>query len=238
MNCEGFGHIQAECTNTWNDDEFEACIEGDDICNESMAPVILSIIEQRSSDLTTSAFGPPVDPSTYESPTIMTALGQSYVATTDVESNDDKEISDEKIEHSYKIKYEKLVETVYENRGLLKKISQPCKEKNELVKQFNDFKNEKEESLNELEQIKKTMRMMNSSTTTLDQILLMRRTTKGHKNLGFTEKRSETKPPALTNVVITCRNYHHKGGRKNHSSKRHTQMLPMQEFRIYQEGMF
>ena len=134
MNCEEFGHIQAECTNTWNDDEFEACNEGDDICNESMAPVSLSIIEQCLSDLNIFAFGPPVDPSTYESPTIMTALGQLDVATTDVESNDDEEISDEKIEHSYKIMYEKLVETVYENKGLLKKISQMCKEKNELVK--------------------------------------------------------------------------------------------------------
>ena len=78
---------------------------------------------------------------------------------------------------SHKVMYEKLVDTVNENRGLLKQISQLCREKNELVKQVNVLKNEREESLNELEHIKKTMRMMNSSTTTLDQILLMGKTT-------------------------------------------------------------
>ena len=38
----------------------------------------------------TFAFGTPVDPSTYESPTLMTALALSDVATTDVESSDDE----------------------------------------------------------------------------------------------------------------------------------------------------
>ena len=48
------------------------------------------------------------------------------------------------------------------------KTSQLCGEKNELGKQVNALKNEKEESLNELKQIKTTMWMMNSGTTTLD----------------------------------------------------------------------
>ena len=120
----------------------------------------------------------------------MTALIPSDVVTTDVESDEDEEISDEDMAHSYKIMYEKLVENVNENRELLKQTSQLCREKNELIKQVNVLKNEKEESLNELEQIKTTMRMMNSGTTTLDQILLMRRTTKDHKGLDFMEERS------------------------------------------------
>ena len=45
--------------------------------------------------------------------------------------------------------------------------------------------------------------MMNFGTTALDQILLMRRTTKDHKDLDFTKERSETKPHKLTNVVTT-----------------------------------
>ena len=102
----------------------------------------------------------------------MTTLTPSDVATTnatsDVESNDDEEISDEEMTHSYKIMYEKLVENVNENRGLLKKISELCREKNELVKQVNVLKNEKEESLNQLEQIKTIMQMVNSGTMALD----------------------------------------------------------------------
>ena len=43
---------------------------------------------------------------------------------TEVESGDDEEISDEEMAHSYKIMYEKLMESVNDNRGLLKKISQ------------------------------------------------------------------------------------------------------------------
>ena len=42
MKCEGYGNIQVECANTWSDDEYKACNELDDICNESMAPVSLS----------------------------------------------------------------------------------------------------------------------------------------------------------------------------------------------------
>ena len=68
----------------------------------------------------------------------MIALAPSDVvitnAITDVENDDDKEIFDEEMTHSYKIMYEKLVETINENKGLLKQISQLYKEKNELVK--------------------------------------------------------------------------------------------------------
>ena len=79
----------------------------------------------------------------------MIALGPSDVATTDATSDDDEEIFDEAMTHSYKIMYEKLVETINKNMGLLKQISQLCKKKNKLVKLINVLKNEKEESLNE-----------------------------------------------------------------------------------------
>ena len=53
----------------------------------------------------------------------MTALGPSDVETTDATSGDDEEISDEEMAHSYKIMYEKLVETINENKRVLKQIS-------------------------------------------------------------------------------------------------------------------
>ena len=166
-----------------------------------MVSINLSTTEQYSSDSIISASGPPLDPSTYESPASMTALSPSDVITTDVESGDDEEISNKEMAHSYKIMYEKLVETMNENKRLLKQISQLCRKKNEFVKQVNVFKNEKEGYLNELEQIKVTMWMMIYGTTTLDQILLMGRTTKDHKGLDFMKERSKTKPHTLTNFV-------------------------------------
>ena len=151
MKCEGYGHIQAERANTWSDDESEACNEGEGICNESLALITFSTIEQCSNDLTIFASGPLVDPSTYELPTSMIALSPSNVETTNVESGDDEEISDEEMTHSHKIMYEKLVEIVYENRGLLKQISQLSREKNELIELLNSLKSGMEDTQNELD---------------------------------------------------------------------------------------
>ena len=109
MKCEGYGRIQVECANTLSDDDSKTCNEGEDLCNESEAPINLFAAKQCSSDSTISAYGPPIDPSTYESPTSMIALSVSDVATidatTDLESNNDKEIFDEEMTHSYKIMY-------------------------------------------------------------------------------------------------------------------------------------
>ena len=46
MTCEGYEHIQAECANTWSDDESEECNEGEGLCNESVELVNLSIAKQ------------------------------------------------------------------------------------------------------------------------------------------------------------------------------------------------
>ena len=68
-------------------------------------------------------------------------------------------------------------------------MNQVSKLKDELLKQ--------KESVNELEQIKTTLRMMNSSSAILDQILLMGKSTGGHEGLGFTRRSSGTEffPP-------------------------------------------
>ena len=85
------------------------------------------------------------------------------------------------------------MDAVNENRGLLKKTSQLCREENKLIKQVNVLKDEllkHRGSLNELEQIKKTMQMMNFGIMALDHILMMGKTTKGHKGLSFMEENS------------------------------------------------
>ena len=92
------GHIQAECANTWSNDESEACNEGEDLCNESLVPANLSAAEQCSRDQKIYAFSPPLDASTYESLVSMIALDRLDFTTIDVESGDDKEISDEEMD--------------------------------------------------------------------------------------------------------------------------------------------
>ena len=181
-----------------------------------MAPINLSTVEECWSDLTIFAYVPPIDPSTYESHVSMTALSSSDVVTIDATKDDDEEISDKKMVHSYKIMYEKLVEIVNQNRGLFKQISQLCIDKNELV---NVLKNEKEEYLNKLEYIKKTMRMMNYGTTTLNHILLIGKTTKDHEGLGFNRESSKTKSHAPTNAIQTSITHYQNGSRKHRSSK-------------------
>ena len=70
--------------------------------------------------------------------------------------------------------YEKLVGDVTKNRGLLEQISLLKQEKGDMMNQVNKLKDEllkQKESVNELEQIKKTLGMMNSSSAVLDHIM-------------------------------------------------------------------
>ena len=72
--------------------------------------------------------------------------------------------------------YDKLVETLNKNQDLQRQVSLLSNEKEELVKQNNmlwDKVCQQEESLHKLEQMKKSMRMLNSGTTTLERILEM-----------------------------------------------------------------
>ena len=115
-------------------------------------------------------------PSSYKSLVSLTAVVATDAETIGVESSDDENISYEKMAHSYKVMYEKLVDIVKKNKVMNKKISLLCSEENKLFKQNNVLKNElfnQRESLNKLEQIKKTMCMMNYGTTTFNQILVI-----------------------------------------------------------------
>ena len=81
------------------------------------------------SEPTISASGPPVDASTYKSLVLMIALCPSDVATTNVENNNDEEILDEEMTHSFKIMYEKLVETINQIEDCSNKLLNYAKER-------------------------------------------------------------------------------------------------------------
>ena len=113
----------------------------------------------------------------------------------EAESNDEEEISDEEMVHSYKVMYEKLLEALNENQDLHQQVSRLCNEKKELVKQNNEVRNkvcDQEENLHELEQMKKTVRMLTLGTTAIEQIFEMGKTTKDHGGLGFKGESSGT----------------------------------------------
>ena len=63
--------------------------------------------------------------------------------------------------------------------------------------------------MNELEQIKKTIRMMNSSTTALEHILVMGKRNKDHEGLGFKGENSETNSLTPTKATQKGKNHYH-----------------------------
>ena len=74
---------------------------------------------------------------TPEDPPISAATNVASSPGAVVESNDDEEISNEEMVHSYKVMYEKLVNALNENQDLQKKVSLVSNEKEDLVKQNN-----------------------------------------------------------------------------------------------------
>ena len=134
------------------------------------------------------------------------------VETTSVESSDDEEISDEEMVHSYKVLYKRLVEALNENKALHKKVSHLCSEKDELVKLNNVLLNKLsklEETLNELEHMTKTVRMLNFGTIDLEKVLEMGKRTKDQRGLGVKGESLQTNLPSLTKATQKGKNLYH-----------------------------
>ena len=113
---------------------------------------------------------------TSEDPLVGVASNAASSPRANTESSDDEEISDEEMVRSYRVIYKKMVEALNENQDLQRQVSLLSNEKEELVKQNNIIQDkvcQQEESLCELEPMKKFVRMLNSSTTTLKCILEM-----------------------------------------------------------------
>ena len=126
------------------------------------------------------------------------------------------------------------METINKNIGPLKQLSQLSRENNEWIKQVNNLKSGMEDTHTELEQVKKTMRMLNSGTIALDD----GKNKKGHEGLRFKGETSQTKSHTLKNVVKTCRTHYHNDSRKNVIKETKSHMLLLQEAWTYPKGMF
>ena len=96
---------------TWSDEEFK---ERENPFNEVMVLINLA---------------------TTEDPLAGTTSNVASSLVVDAESNDDVEILDEKVVHSYKVMYVKLMEALNENQDLQRQVSLLSNEKEYLAKQ-------------------------------------------------------------------------------------------------------
>ena len=204
--CEGYGHIHAECANTrkknksytmtWSNEESE---EREEPSREVMVFVSLA---------------------TTKDPLASAASHSASFLMADAESSDDEEISNEEMVYSYRVMNEKLVKALNENYDLRKQVFQLCNEKEDLVKQNNMLRDKvcpQNEFLHELEQMKKSVHMLNSRTMTLDRILKMGKRTKDLGGHGFKGENSRTnsltEETQKVKITITGRRhlYQHSG---------------------------
>ena len=96
---------------TWSDEEFK---ERENPFNEVMVLINLA---------------------TTEDPLAGTTSNVASSLVVDAESNDDVEILNEKVVHSYKVMYVKLMEALNENQDLQRQVSLLSNEKEYLAKQ-------------------------------------------------------------------------------------------------------
>ena len=206
--CEGYNHVPVECSKTrkknksyivtWSNEDTNDQNEGKEVLTDLVA--LINIIVPKS----VSAIVSPANSSSCKSFISLPTVDELDAEATKEEIDDEEENYDEEMARSYKVMYEKFVGVVTENSGLPKQILLLNREKGELIKKFNELKDKllkHGESLNKLEQIKKTLRMINPGSTILDKILLMGRTTRGHEGLGFMKQNSGTKMVIPVNFV-------------------------------------
>ena len=154
--CEGFGHIQAECANTakkkgkslnaiWSDEDYEGSHEE----------------EGGTSNV---AF---------------TTKFSSRIGTViDTESSDDEDMSEEAIVEAYRLALEKCEEVAQVNQSLKHQVEFLQNKNFELEstvfflqEEIVNFKGREVSVKTELECMKKSMKMLNSGATQLNQIL-------------------------------------------------------------------
>ena len=93
------------------------------------------------------------DTSLCKSNASLPSTDEPEIETIKEESDDEEEISDGEIGHSYKVMYEKLVGTITENRGFLEQLSLLIREKCDMINHVNKLKDEllkQKEFVNEL----------------------------------------------------------------------------------------
>ena len=115
------------------------------------------------------------------------------VPTLTCESSDDEDLTEEELIQAYRLIYTKWTELTKICEKMSVQIKQSNVEKNELQKINSDLESKLKESQDsvttltaELESMKKSVKMLNSGSSKLDEILNAGRTDKTHVGLGYT----------------------------------------------------
>ena len=184
--CEGFGHIQAECANTlkkknkslnatWSDGDSDGSREDDSD---------LVAFASRTDDA-----GPDGGAGSSKNSTGVTEGDP----TLTYESSDDEDLTEQALIEAYRLMHRKWIELTKCYEKISAQNQQLNNEKNNLLKHNSELESKLKESqssvttLNaELEKIKRSVKMLNSGSSKLDEILSAGRTEKEHFGLGYT----------------------------------------------------
>ena len=198
--CDGYGHIQAECANTlkkkknkamkstWSDDESSNASQDEDEEHNSNF-VAFNVTTVLSDGSTTSK-----DASVAESVgTEISMKDVSAESESDTYTDSEEEDIDiEEVQKAYEKMYSKWTVVCKVNISLEEQVKSLNKEKGEL--QAIVTKHESEAAKNkrdlagtrlELERTQRNLRLLNSGTTKLDHLLSQQRTSSDHTGLGY-----------------------------------------------------
>ena len=121
--------------------------------------------------------------------------GLGGVQTLVYESSDNEDLTEEELIHAYRLIYTKWTELTKVYEKMSAQIQQSNIEKNNIQKTVSDLESKLKESqdnvatLNgELESMKRSVKMLSSGSSKLDEILAARRSDKEYFGLGYTVK--------------------------------------------------
>ncbi|PON99959.1 hypothetical protein TorRG33x02_043770, partial [Trema orientale] len=205
--CEGYGHVQAECANTlkkkakamtsiWSDEEFEGSQEEDDNHVSNHIAFGVSLVSDDVCSLQKSA-GHVATQSMQRSSVATSGTQKDHDTDSD---SDESELNEESIRASYENIYSQWIRVVDQNRSLEGRISAliQYKENSEIkVQKLETLLTEKEAKLKEvsveLERTQKSLKMLNSGTDKLNHILSVGKSSSDHKGLRFEGEHSNSK---------------------------------------------
>ena len=206
--CDGYGHIQAECANTlkkkknkamkstWSDDESSNASQDEDEEHNSNF-VAFNVTTVLSDGSTTSK-----DASVAES--VGTEISMKDVSAEsefDTYTNSEEEDIDiEEVQKAYEKMYSKWTVVCKVNISLEEQVKSLNKEKGELQAIVTKYESEAAKNKRdlagtrlELERTQRNLRLLNSGTTKLDHLLSQQKASTDHAGLGYTGESSGAK---------------------------------------------
>ena len=171
---------------TWSDEDFEGSREYEDHVIHHVVLTTRFAIEKTVSDGDTQR-------ALQHGPKNVQSDDLEDVPTLDNDSSVGEELTDEVIMETYKNMYHKWMQLVKLNEKLSREKEDQAKKIKALECKLAESKKIQGDLSGDLEHMKKTIRMLNSGTSKLDQIFMAGKTTGNHMGLGYIRESSSTK---------------------------------------------